>query len=148
MAANLEELGREIKIVQWRQYRALDRRLRGIGTTLPQWDALRAIANRPGGSAHELAEATFQSDQAFGTLAARLEVKGLIRRSAGHGRRVRHELTAAGEEIVSAGREIVVGVFSESFGDLNETERKRLLRVLRRVGRRLAALDGGPPPER
>jgi DNA-binding MarR family transcriptional regulator len=141
MATNLEELGREIKVVQWRQYRSLDRRLRELGTTLPQWDVLRAIANRPGASAHELAEATFQSDQAFGTMATRLEAKGLIMRSAGHGRRVDHRLSATGEEIVSAGRQIALRVFSESFAGLSEAERGRLLRVLRQVGGRLAALD-------
>jgi DNA-binding MarR family transcriptional regulator len=54
-----------------------------IGSTLAQWDALRAIGRTPGVGARELAAATFQSEQAFGTLAGRLVAQGLVDRRAG-----------------------------------------------------------------
>lgn len=86
---DLEELGRAVKEAQYRHHRALDTRLSAVGTTLAQWDALRAIARTPGASAHELAVATFQGDQSFGTLASRLAAQHLIERRPGRGRMYR-----------------------------------------------------------
>src|SRR5690348_754285 len=83
-----ERLGRAIKAAQWRHHRALDTRLRTIGSTLAQWDTLRAIDMFPGASGHDLAMATFQSDQAFGAMANRLLAQGLITRQPGAGRRI------------------------------------------------------------
>lgn len=135
MATDIEQLGRAIKIVQSRHHRALDSGLRTVGSTLAQWDALRAISNLPGASAHDLAVATFQSDQAFGTLANRLEAQGLIERRAGHGRRIEHHLTPDGKAVLRAGRKVAQDVLSESFADLSERERTQLLQLLQRVGR-------------
>jgi hypothetical protein len=78
--ADIERLGRAVKQLQHRHHRAMETQLTRIGTTLAQWDALRAIDRTPGSSARELAAATFQQEQSFGTLASRLEVKGLIER--------------------------------------------------------------------
>src|ERR1700731_1558108 len=52
--------------------RALDSKLIEIGTTLAQWDALRAIDRHPESSSHKLAGLTFQTDQSFGALANRM----------------------------------------------------------------------------
>src|SRR5262245_66060580 len=97
MPTDLEILGRTVKRAQHRQHRVLDSALAPIGTTVVQWDAMRAIARSPDGSAHDLAVATFQTDQSFGTLANRLDAQGLIVRRPGTGRRIEHALTAAGE---------------------------------------------------
>ena len=93
---NQQETGRLLKRAQYRNHRSADRALASIGTTLVQWDALRAIAESPDSSAHDLAIVTFQSDQAFGTLANRLEAQGMIVRTSGRGRRVEHSLTDEG----------------------------------------------------
>src|SRR5690349_13175501 len=95
--SEIEALGRALKTAQWRHHRALDGRLRAIGSTLHQWDTLRAIDAFPGASGHDLALATFQSDQAFGTLANRLLAQELITRSPGTGRRIQHHLTPKGK---------------------------------------------------
>ncbi len=134
MAVDIEQLGRAIKQAQWRHHRALDTRLHAIGSTLVQWDALRAIANNPGASAHDLAMATFQSDQAFGTLANRLIAQGLIERRPGHGRRIAHHLTPRGEKMLAAGRRVVRQVFGASFADLSDHDREQLLELLGRLG--------------
>jgi DNA-binding MarR family transcriptional regulator len=89
MPVELQILGRAVKAAQYRQHRALDSRLASVGSTLAQWDALRAIGRTPGASARELAAATFQSEQAFGTLAGRLVGQGLVDRRPGHGPRRR-----------------------------------------------------------
>ncbi|MGW1067833.1 MarR family winged helix-turn-helix transcriptional regulator [Streptomyces aureus] len=133
-AADLEELGRAVKEAQYRHHRALDTRLAAVGTTLAQWDALRAIARTPGASAHELALATFQGDQSFGTLASRLAAQHLIERRPGRGRRIEHHLTATGEQVLSAGTTVAREVLAASFGPLDDGERAVLLGLLRRIG--------------
>ncbi|GAA1001619.1 MarR family winged helix-turn-helix transcriptional regulator [Subtercola frigoramans] len=133
MTAELEQLGRRVKQAQYRHHRALDSRLATIGTTLTQWDALRAIAQNPGASAHALAVATFQSDQSFGTLATRLSAQNLISRQAGRGRAIEHHLTPEGERMLAAGYPLTAEVLASSFGALSEPERQTLLGLLNRV---------------
>lgn len=134
MTADLQQLGRAVKAAQYRHHRLLDRELAAAGTTLSQWDALRAIARHPGSSAHWLAGETFQSDQAFGTLATRLEAQGLITRSPGDGRKVAHGLTDTGAAVLTAGNAIADRVLERSFGSLNAGERATLRELLDRVG--------------
>ncbi|AMM19671.1 MarR family transcriptional regulator [Frondihabitans sp. PAMC 28766] len=131
---SLLELGRAVKQAQWRHHRAMDRRLAEIGTTLTQWDALRAIARQPGASAHELAMATFQSDQAFGTLAGRLAAQDLIVRAPGSGRRVEHRLTPAGAAMLAAGTAVAERFLVGSFESLDDAERATLYDLLNRLG--------------
>ncbi|MFF1402645.1 MarR family winged helix-turn-helix transcriptional regulator [Streptomyces sp. NPDC058294] len=130
MTTDLETLGQAIKRAQYRNHRAADAALRDIGVSLVQWDALRAIDRMPGASGHELAVATFQSDQAFGTLASRLVARGLIARSAGRGRRLEHTLTETGRTALEAGRQVMVGVLQELFAQLDEAQRLALLQTL------------------
>ena len=130
---DLQALGRAVKQVQWRHHRTLDTRLAAIGSSLAQWDALRAISNHPGASAHELAGATFQSDQSFATLARRLLAQGVIERSPGQGRRIEHRLTPEGERVLAAGAVLVEEVHAASFAPLSRRERKTLLELLTRV---------------
>ena len=140
MPIALQDLGRAIKQLQYRHHRAMDRRLREAGTSLPQWDALRAIARRPDLSAHALAEMTFQSDQSFGALANRLETRGLIKRVAGAGRAIRHRLTPKGEATLRKGYEVVDPVFEASFAPLTSRQRLELYKLLGR-----ALMEGNPP---
>lgn len=130
---DIEKLGRAVKQAQYRHHRALETRLAEAGTTLVQWDALRAIARTPGASGRELASETFQGEQSFGTLATRLETRGLIERRPGKGRRVEHFITEAGEQVLAAGHPIARDVLSQSFAPLDEQERATLLELLQRV---------------
>jgi DNA-binding MarR family transcriptional regulator len=131
---NPQATGRLLKRAQWRNHRAADRALATIGSSLAQWDALRAISESPDSSAHDLAIVTFQSDQAFGTLANRLEAQGLIVRTSGHGRRVEHGLTAEGQRMFEAGLEVTRGVSERAFAGLTLSEVKTLHDLLNRVG--------------
>ena len=132
-AGESEALGRAIKQVQYRHHRAFDTGLAKVGTTLAQWDALRAIDRHPGASAHDLAVLTFQSDQAFGSLASRLIAQGLIERRPGRGRRIEHHLTGTGAALLKAGQPICQAILEVSFADLSEHERVTLLSLLRRI---------------
>lgn len=134
MHGELQVLGRAVKQAQYRQHRALDTALAAVGTTLAQWDALRAIGRSPGASARALAAATFQSEQAFGTLAGRLTAQGLVERRPGHGRRIEHHLTPAGEQVLAAGHRVADEVLAECFAPLPPGDRATLLDLLQRLG--------------
>jgi DNA-binding MarR family transcriptional regulator len=130
MTTDLEQLGLEIKRAQYRNHRTMDAALRDVGISLVQWDALRAIDRMPAASGHELAAATFQSDQAFGTLAARLVDRGLIVRSSGRGRRLEHALTDAGRAALEAGHRVAAEVLPSLFAPLDEQQRSALMQLL------------------
>jgi len=136
----LQDLGRAIKQLQYRHHRTMDRRLRAVGTSLPQWDALRAVSRRPNSSAHALAEMTFQTDQSFGALAGRLVRLGMIERVAGSGRAIRHRLTPKGEATLRKGYDVVDQVLAASFSPLTKRQREELYRVLSRT-----LVEGEPP---
>jgi DNA-binding MarR family transcriptional regulator len=126
----VETLARTVKQLQWKHHRTLDTRMREIGSTLVQWDALRAISTTPQASAHELAQATFQSDQAFGTLANRMQARGLIEREVLRGRRIVHRLTPEGERILAAGSKLTAETAARSFAPLDAGQRAQLLEML------------------
>ncbi|MGW4912314.1 MarR family winged helix-turn-helix transcriptional regulator [Streptomyces sp. NPDC004270] len=133
MHDDLQVLGRAVKQAQYRQHRAMDSALSAVGTTLAQWDALRAIDRLPGASARELAAATFQSEQAFGTLMGRLAAQGLVERRPGRGRRLQHHLTPDGERMLAAGHGVAGEVLAGCFAGLTAAERTTLLELLRRL---------------
>ena len=141
MPVAAQDLGRAVKQLQYRHHRAMDSRLREAGTSLPQWDALRAISRRPNSSAHALAEMTFQTDQSFGALANRLATKGLIKRVAGPGRAIRHKLTRQGEATLRKGYEVIDEVFEASLAPLSSRQRDELYRLLSK------ALEEGSPAQ-
>ncbi|WP_330309712.1 MULTISPECIES: MarR family winged helix-turn-helix transcriptional regulator [unclassified Streptomyces] len=136
MPDELQALGRAVKYAQYQQHRALDSRLATAGTTLAQWDALRAISRSPGASARALAAATFQSEQAFGTLAGRCAAQGLIERRPGNGRRIEHYLTPAGERVLKAGHQIADEVLAACYSALSPADRATLLDLLQRIDER------------
>jgi DNA-binding MarR family transcriptional regulator len=127
---DLETLGQAIKRAQYRNHRTMDAALRDVGVSLVQWDALRAIERMPGASGHDLALATFQSDQAFGTLANRLLDRGLVTRAAGHGRRIEHTLTASGRAALDDGHRVAEHVLDDLFAPLDEEQRSALATAL------------------
>ncbi|MFA1546592.1 MarR family winged helix-turn-helix transcriptional regulator [Actinomadura chokoriensis] len=128
-------LARAVRQAQYRQNRALDGGLARIGTTPAQWDALRAISRSPGASGRALAAETYQSEQAFGTLAGRLVAQNLIDRHRGRGRSIEHHLTPAGEKVLADGHAVVDDVLAELFSPLSDRDRETLLDLLLRVGR-------------
>jgi DNA-binding MarR family transcriptional regulator len=133
MPFDLKPLGLAIKRVQHRHHRTLDAALIEIGTTLAQWDALRAIARHPESSSHKLAGLTFQTDQSFGALANRMVDRGLIRRVAGEGRAILHHLTPEGERLLEAGLAVAERVLATSFAPLTRAERAQLQALLAKM---------------
>ena len=133
MPSDLQPLGLAIKRVQHRHHRTLDAALIEVGTTLAQWDALRAIARHPESSSHKLAGLTFQTDQSFGALANRMVDRGLIRRVAGEGRAILHHLTREGEAMLDAGNAVADRLLAASFSPLTKAERQQLHALLTKL---------------
>jgi len=128
---SLQDVGLAVKRLQWRHHREANGRLLAeVGLSLPQWDVLRHLHDRPEASLHELAQLTFQTDQSMGTLASRMIDKGVLERVAGPGRAVRHAITPAGERARSAGSDILDEILAESVGSLSPAERVTLCRLL------------------
>ena len=118
VARTLQEIGLSVKRLQMRHHRAANAELAALDISLVQWDALRHLDQNPNASLHDLAQLTFQSDQAFGTLAARMIDRGLIERVSGPGRAVRHRLTDKGRALRQAGGRILDRVLTGSFAPL------------------------------
>lgn len=131
--SELQATGLAVKRLQHRHHHLLDSRLREIGTTLSQWDALRHVARAPGASTHELAQLTFMTDQSFGALAIKLADQGLVSRTPGPGRVVRHEITQAGAVLLDKADGIAEQVMAESFAPLTAAERATLRDLIHRV---------------
>jgi DNA-binding MarR family transcriptional regulator len=129
----LQAIGLSVKRLQMRHHRAINAGLAKHELSLAQWDALRHLDENPGASLHDLAVLTFQTDQAFGTLASRMIDGGLIERVPGPGRAVKHRLTERGKERRKAGDKIVDQVLTASFARLSVTQLAqfdRLMQVL------------------
>jgi DNA-binding MarR family transcriptional regulator len=115
-----------VKRLQHHHHRALSRTLAPLGLSLVQWDTLRHLHREPDSSLHDLAVLTFQTDQSFGSLAARMAERGLIERVPGPGRAVKHRLTAKGEQLRAEGQKAVNEVFKSSFHNLTPTQLQQL----------------------
>ncbi|WP_053226930.1 MarR family winged helix-turn-helix transcriptional regulator [Solirubrobacter soli] len=116
-----------------RHHRAGNDALKPLGLSLVQWDALRHLHANPDASLHDLAQLTFQTDQAMGTLATRMIDRGLIERAPGPGRAVRHRLTERGEQAREEGQRRLNLVLEDSFSPLDENERAQFGALLDRL---------------
>jgi DNA-binding MarR family transcriptional regulator len=119
---DITAIGLAVKRLQVRHHRTADVRLAPLGLTIVQWDALRHLHENPDASLHDLAQLTFQTDQAFGTLANRMIGRGLIERVPGPGRAARHRLTARGERLREEATTILRDVLASSFAPLTPAE--------------------------
>ena len=133
MEPSVQDVGIAVKRLQWRHHTEASKGLAELGVSLPQWDVLRRLHERPDASLHELAQLTFQTDQSMGSLAARMVARGLLERLEGSGRAVRHRLTPDGERILKAGDRILDTVLTASVGGLSPAERVTLLKLLRKA---------------
>jgi DNA-binding MarR family transcriptional regulator len=122
-----------VKRVQHRHHRALTAALADLGVSLVQWDTLRHLHECPDASLHDLAQLTFQTDQSFGALAARMVERGLIERVPGPGRAIRHRITETGEAVRREGQRRVNVVVKRSFAGLSPRQVDQLGALLELV---------------
>ena len=141
MSRSADDVALSVKRVQHRHHRALTAALADLGISLVQWDTLRHLHRNPDASLHDLAQLTFQTDQSFGTLAARMVDRGLIERLPGPGRAIRHRITEKGEAVRREGTRRASAVIRRSFAGLSAAQVDRLGELLELVLQR--PLAGG-----
>lgn len=134
------EVALAVKRLQHRHHRSASRALAPLQLSLVQWDTLRHLHQQPDSSLHDLAVLTFQTDQSFGALAARMVDRGLIERVPGPGRAVKHQLTKEGARLRAAGQDLVDAVATSSLGALSADQLDQLGRLLD------VALSSDPTP--
>ncbi|MFD6289936.1 MarR family winged helix-turn-helix transcriptional regulator [Streptomyces sp. NPDC060205] len=120
------DVGLAVKRLQYRHHRAASRALAPLGLSLVQWDTLRHLRAKPDASMHDLAVLTFQTDQSFGSLAARMAERGLIERVPGPGRAVRQRLTEEGARLLAEGQTAIDAVTATSFSALTPDQLDQL----------------------
>ena len=133
MTRSVNEVALSLKRVQHRHHRALSAVLADLGVSLVQWDTLRHLHEHPDASLHDLAQLTFQTDQSFGTLAARMVERGLIERVPAPGRAIRHRITDNGEAIRREGQQRVSAMLTRSFAGLAPEQVDQLGALLEQV---------------
>jgi DNA-binding MarR family transcriptional regulator len=133
MARSVDDVALSVKRVQHRHHRALTAALADLGISLVQWDVLRHLHQRPDASLHDLAQLTFQTDQSFGTLAARMVERGLIERVPAPGRAIRHRITPQGEAVRREGARRVSATVRRSLAGLSPEQVDQLGALLELV---------------
>ena len=136
------EIGYELKRVQHALRLTMDRGLGEGGLTTPQYSVLSTLAAEPGLSGAELARRSFVTPQTMNVIVTKLEDAGLVQRRKHpvHGRVLQAYLTEAGRELVSRADEIADEITRRMLAGLDESERSRLLDMLRGCAE---ALDDG-----
>ena len=120
---------------------AMDRALRPLGLTVPQYSCLEQLAQRPGVSNSDLARGTFVTRQSMNVLLQTLERDGLITRAdhAPTGRAIPVELTAEGRARLVDASAAVRTVEKRMHSGLDLADQSELRRLLRDC---VASLDG------
>ena len=111
----------------------MDRALRGLGLTTPQYAALSVLSDEPGLSGAALARRCFVTPQTMNQIVAKLKGANMISRHPHpeHGRVLQTYLTGEGEELVSRAHGVVEPIEERMVASLSGAERARLLEMLR-----------------
>jgi len=120
--------GYALKRAQHALRTSMDRALRPLGLTSPQYAVLSAIQLDPGISSAALARAAFVTPQTMQGIVANLERAGLLERTIDptHGRILRSELTRKGGKALREAHARVEAIEATTFGSLSPAEIKSL----------------------
>jgi DNA-binding MarR family transcriptional regulator len=124
-----------LKRVQQSENTAVDAALAPLDLSLSLWCALERIAKNPGSSTHDLAALTCLTDQSFSALVAKLAERGLVERTQGGGRVIRHRLTEEGEKALAGATPILADTLAAEFSPLEPDELDTLVALLKKVSR-------------
>src|SRR5579862_4543464 len=136
-----------IKRVQLALHARLDRVLRPLGLTPPQYAVLSAIELEPGISNAALARAAFVTPQTMQGIVANLERAGFLARQVDptNARILKGDLTAKGRKILARAHARGIAVESEMLGSLTPGDAKKLADWLAACAERLGtAAKKGP----
>ncbi len=136
-------VGYQLKRAQHRLRLAMDARLRPLRLTTPQYAVLSALEANAGLSGAELARRAFVTPQTMQGLVVSLEQAGFLARRphATHGRVLQAFLTPAGATALQQAHRVVEDIQRTMLALLSDTDRHRLVSLLRSCGDQLAGAD-------
>lgn len=130
---NETSLGYQIKVIQHAIRLSMDRLLKDINLTTPQYAALSALAENPGISGAALARKCFVTSQTMNEIINNLFDSGYIDRKKHpeHGRIIQTYLTAHGKEILTMA-DMRIGSIEKVLSDpLTHSEQQRIIQWLK-----------------
>jgi DNA-binding MarR family transcriptional regulator len=127
--------------------REVDERLGVFGMSTVQWQALDLIREHPGLQQGQLARLMGQSEQAFGTLLARLLVRGYLERRRARRHAATHDLTAFGRAMLQHAQPVAGDTLALLFEPLTGEDRESLRVLLMKVLKAHWRLRFYPAPE-
>ncbi len=129
-----QRVGYLIKRAQQALRTAMDRALRDLGVTTPQYAVLSLLAEETGLSNAALARRAFVTAQTMNEILATLQRSGLVERQPhpSHGRVLQTHLTDAGKALLDASHARVEAIEARMVSDLDLQERQQLARALER----------------
>jgi DNA-binding MarR family transcriptional regulator len=132
-------IGREIEKCQHSLRVSIDKRLRGVNLTAPQYEVLAALSDEPGLSGAALARRCFVTPQTMTGIIANLLRAGLIAREPHieHGRILQTRLTLRGMDVLRQARRAVEEVEERMVAELDRAEREALADLLAQCARAL-----------
>ena len=138
------QLGYELRLAELVWRKSLERPLRELGLTVPQYSTLRALERAPGASSAELARSALVTPQTMNVLVLQLEESGLITRTTStiNLRVLNAELTPHGKRLLNKATRLVRRLESAAVAELSEAEHRQLIGLLTRC---TAALERGAP---
>lgn len=130
-----EEAGYLIKQVQHSMRVRMDRCLRDLDITTPQFAVLSWLRESPGLSNAELAVKCFVTPQTMNLILQKLQTRQLVSRtpSKGHGKIINTALTELGDDILTRAKQQMLAVEIELFGNLPASELATLVLTLKKL---------------
>jgi DNA-binding MarR family transcriptional regulator len=128
-----ERVGYQLKRAQHALRSAMDRDLRDIGLTTPQYAALSALSSAGRLSGAELARRCFVTPQTMNAIVVKLEAEQMIARAAHaeHGRVIEAQLTREGRVVLRRAHSAVKTIEARMVKGLSKLQRERLIVALR-----------------
>jgi DNA-binding MarR family transcriptional regulator len=132
-------VGLSLKRAQHELRLAINADLAVLETNISQVNVLREVMLNPGVSSVELARLAFLTPQSLGQLVAQMQNRGLVERRPGDGRKLRHYLTASGEQLCRQAMDRVRDLDATMLEGFTDDELLQLIDVFHTLEKRATA---------
>lgn len=127
-----QDTGYAIKKTQHIIHSVMDKKLRTISMTLPQYSVLKVLEGQGRITGAKLAKESFVTPQTMHTLLISMEKRGLISRTpeTGNNKSLNISITNGGLSLLSDAENVLGGVFKKGNQALNSDEHTQLMGLL------------------
>lgn len=124
--AGVQGIPQRIRLVSQIYARVADDLLRAQGSSLAAFTVLANLQLNPGASGTVLAELTAQTPQGLSAMVGSLQRDGLLERRSAGGRRLAHDLTEQGADLVDRCRLVLAALHERAFAEFDEHRLARM----------------------